>query len=93
MDAEEPVDIYGDDDIDQLVDLLERAEMSLRNGNDNKYYVTLDELFLLASQQDLDREPRVELDCGGHWVIEVYYSKIIFIHVTSYQGFVGESVH
>lgn len=92
MEINEPIETEFDDGT-EIVELLERAEQSFFNKDDNKYYVTLEELFLLTSQPDLDREPKVGLDCGGNWVIEVYYSKMIFIHVTSFQAFTGERVH
>ena len=77
-----------DDDGIGITELLERAEKSLRDNGGNKYYVTRDELFLLVSQEDFDREHRVEQDCGGNWVIEIYYSRMIFIHATSFNNFV-----
>ena len=83
MDYDDP-----DDDGTSIAELLERAEKSLRDNGGNKYYVTQDELFLLVSQEDFDREHRVEKDCGGNWVIEAYYSRMIFIHATSFNNFV-----
>jgi len=93
MNANDLTEVELDDNGTGIVELLERAEKSFRINNDNKYYVTLGELFLLASQPDLDRENRVELDCSGNWVIEIYYSGMIFIHVTSFQAFSGETIH
>ena len=93
MNAHEPLEAENDDDGTELADLLERAERSLRNRDDNKYYAKRDEIFLLAAQSDLDRETRIEQDCSGNWVIEVYYSKMIFIHVTSCQLFIGARIH
>ena len=88
MDADDFVGIELDDDGTGITELLERAESSLCNKDDNKYYATRDEIYLLAAQPDLDRETRIEKDCSGNWVIEVYYSRMIFIHATSFQGFV-----
>lgn len=92
MDADEFVEAELDDDGTKIAELLERAERSFRSNDDNKYYITLDELFLLTSQPDLDQKPRIEKDVSGNWVIEIYYSKMIFIHVTSYQDFVGQTI-
>lgn len=89
----EPTEVELDDDGTVLPDILERAERSLRTRDDKKYYATLEEIFLLTAQPDLDRETRVEQDCGGNWVIEVYYSNMVFIHVTSFQVFSLETVH
>lgn len=88
MDADEFVDTDLDNDGTGITELLERAEKSLRSKGDNKYYVSRDELLLLTSQPDLDKETNIEKDCGGNWVIEVYYSRMIFIHATSFQDFV-----
>ncbi len=93
MNANELVETELDDDGTNIAELLERAESSLRSKGDNKYYITRDELFLIVSQEDLDREPRIEKDMSGNWVIEIYYSRMIFIHVTSFQGFIGERVN
>ena len=92
MDADELIGAELDDDGTKIAELLERAERSLRNKGDEKFYATREEIFLLASQPDLDRKPRIEKDCGGNWVIEIYYSKMIFIHATSCQDFIGSEV-
>lgn len=88
MDTDGFVDVELDDDGICIAELLERAEKSFRGKGDNKYYVTRDELLLLASQSDLTRKPRIEKDVGGNWIIEIYYSRMIFIHATSFQDFV-----
>ena len=92
MKTDEPVEAEFDDDGTAIVELLERAERSRRMTSDNKFYATREEIFILMSQLDLDQKPRVELDCGGNWVIEIYYSKMIFIHITSCQAFVGQTI-
>ncbi len=92
MSADELDGIEFDEEGTKISELLDRAERSLCITGDNKYYATREEIFLLASQSDVDREPMIEKDSGGSWVIEIYYSKIIFIHVTSCQDFVGQSV-
>ena len=93
MNANEPVEIELDEDGTKIAELLERAEKSFRITDDNKYYATREEILLLASQPDLDREPRIEKDMGGSWLIEFYHSRMIFIHATSCQDFVGQIVH
>ena len=92
MNAHESIGTELDDDGTAIAELLERAERSFRSTGDNKYYATREEILLLASQPDMDRESRVEMDCGSNWVIEIYYSKMIFIHATSRQDFVGQTV-
>jgi hypothetical protein len=89
MNAHEPTETELDNDGTAIVELLERAEASLRRRDDNKYYATREEIFLLAAQQDLDRPPRIEKDMGGSWLIEFYYSGMIFIHSTSCLEFIG----
>ena len=92
MNANEPVEIELDEDGTKIAELLERAEKSFRITDDNKYYATREEIFLLVSQPDLDREPRIEKDMSENWIIEIYYSRMIFIHVTSCQDFVDQFV-
>ncbi len=92
MNVHEPVVAELDEDGTAIAELLERAEKSLRGRSDSKYYATREEILLLASQPDLDRESRVEKDMGGSWVIEIYYSRMIFIHATSCQDFIGLGV-
>ena len=91
MNINEPTEVDLDEDGTGIADLLEQAERSFRRGGDNKYYATREEIFLLASQSDLDRKPRIEKDCGGSWVIEIYYANMIFIHVTSCLAFIGQT--
>ena len=79
-----------DEDGTKITELLERAERAFRRGGDNKFYATREEIFLLASQPDLDRSSRIEKDSGGNWVIEMYYSGMIFIHATSCLAFLGK---
>jgi len=92
MDVDETLNVELDDDGTAITELLERAESSLCNKDDNKYYATRDEIYLLAAQPDLDRETRIEKDCSGNWVIEVYYSRMIFIHVASCQALIGQTI-
>lgn len=89
MNAHEPTGTDLDDDGTAITELLERAERSFHNRGDDKFYATREEIFLLASQQDLDRPPRIEKDCGGNWIIEIYYSRMIFTHATSCLEFIG----
>lgn len=89
MNADEPVEAERDDDGTAIADPLERAESSFRRTGDDKYYATREEIFLLASQPDLDRKPRIEKEMGGSWIIEIYYPKMIFIHATSCLDFIG----
>ncbi len=97
MNVHEPTETELDDDGTAIAELLERAERSFRSAGDNKYYATREEIFLLASQQDLDRPPKIEKDMGGSWIIEIYYSRMIFIHATSCLDFISgrtrETVH
>ena len=92
MNADETLNAEPDDDGTAITELLERAEKSFRCTGDNKYYATREEILLLASQPDLDREPRIEKDLGGSWLIEFYHSRMIFIHATSCLDFIGGRV-
>ncbi len=89
MNADEPIGAELDDDGTKITELLERAERSFCSTGDDKFYATREEILLLASQPDLNRKPRVEKDCGGNWLIEIYYSRMIFIHATSCLAFIG----
>ncbi len=95
MNSNESVEF--DEDGTKIADLLERAERSFLRGDDNKYYATREEMYLLASQPDLDKAPRIEKDSGGNWVIEMYYSHMIFVHSTSCLDFLpnkaGETIN
>lgn len=91
MATEDTFGIDLDEDGTKITDLLERAERYRRVTGDDKCYVNLDELFLLASQPDLDRETRVYKSGSGDWVVEIFFSGMIFINVSPFMAFVDRN--
>ncbi len=90
MDAEGYLRFKDDDELDPLIDLVERAEKYVINRRGDKYWATLDEILLLAGEAP----SKVYQDIGGNWIIEIVYERITFIHATSFQAFTGcETVH
>lgn len=81
MDADEPLETELNDDGIDVVELLERAEHSLLDKHDDKYWATEEEILSLA--EATEQEPKVYQDVGRNWIIEIVYERIKFIHVTS----------
>ena len=91
MNPDDNLEIPDRDEDTLLLDLLDQAETSLAQNRDDKYWVNRDEIFLLANEAE--EEPNIYQDLSENWVIEIVVRGTRFIHVTSFQNFIGQRVH
>lgn len=80
----------GENELEPLIEIVERAENSLLDKHDDKYWATREEILLLASESE--HPAKIYKDIGGNWVIEIVYSRTTFIHATSFEDFAGMRV-